>query len=920
MGTTVHVSQLKAQLVDAVTGPAKPMAAAVKNVDAAMKALGRSSADVDRLNRSLDTLRERARRVDAFRSSLAGLSESRRAFREAQENVVRLAREMRNAESPTRSMTAAYRAAQQAVSAASAAFRAQRDAVLSAKAAMEQAGTPARRAAQAQQQLRRQITETNAALQQQRQRQSAAAPSGAGPDRVSLPTAGQAVDAAVGARAVGTARRTYERATAGWTEMDEAVRRQRAIMGFSERAQQPLMAQALRIGQETRFSNADVVRAQTTIGSGLPDALKDPQVIRSITEAARDYALAMRTTMDEGAEAIRARINTSAYDMSSPAAAERSSRHAANRLVQLAKMSGMDHNDVMGYTRFGTAPGRVAGFSEEFQDAMAANLRRVGFEGSMGGNFVRAAATKLSTPTRQALDALAAMGINYRDYNRSGSSFSAEGLGRMTRTTFGRDLNPEALARVREVFNDEDAVRNRDTFTTRLSEILTEAVARRSSRTGEVTAQDRERITKMIDRFHLLSSEGTDTERLMTDILRRGMTPAVARYLFGQEHGGRAQTLRAADVERDAQAIRNTPNNRARAVGDEIQGGAYGAYQRMIGSIETFYMRLGQANDKLLTFAWDKIGNAIDSIAGLPDKVLQLGTAAGVAATALMGIRAALAVKGFLSAGGAAAGGGAAAAAGAAASRAGAMRFLPGIGWVLGAAAVGGAVVEAGWGVSDIAGGRHYTPRSQEDIESLRARAAELETQIAGIRSRTHPSMVGAPNAQLSNLEGELANIRNRIEAGIRAGGEGAQRAAQDLGAKVPEGVAQASGAAIAAGAALGARIVDGIRAGAANSAAPVISGARADGGPVSAGRTYLVGERGPELFTPRQSGAIVPNGGGGGGRSAGRDVVVNVSLTVNANGGGNAAEIAATVRRELQTQVRAAFRGIQADVGLNWS
>lgn len=36
--------------------------------------------------------------------------------------------------------------------------------------------------------------------------------------------------------------------------------------------------------------------------------------------------------------------------------------------------------------------------------------------------------------------------------------------------------------------------------------------------------------------------------------------------------------------------------------------------------------------------------------------------------------------------------------------------------------------------------------------------------------------------------------------------------------------------------------------------------GARAMGGPVSAGKTYLVGERGPELFTPRSMGAIIPN------------------------------------------------------------
>lgn len=36
--------------------------------------------------------------------------------------------------------------------------------------------------------------------------------------------------------------------------------------------------------------------------------------------------------------------------------------------------------------------------------------------------------------------------------------------------------------------------------------------------------------------------------------------------------------------------------------------------------------------------------------------------------------------------------------------------------------------------------------------------------------------------------------------------------------------------------------------------------GARAHGGPVTAGTTYLVGERGPELFTASASGSIVPN------------------------------------------------------------
>ena len=41
--------------------------------------------------------------------------------------------------------------------------------------------------------------------------------------------------------------------------------------------------------------------------------------------------------------------------------------------------------------------------------------------------------------------------------------------------------------------------------------------------------------------------------------------------------------------------------------------------------------------------------------------------------------------------------------------------------------------------------------------------------------------------------------------------------------------------------------------------------GARAEGGPVSSGRPYLVGERGPELFVPQMSGQVVAAGGFGG-------------------------------------------------------
>jgi phage-related minor tail protein len=65
------------------------------------------------------------------------------------------------------------------------------------------------------------------------------------------------------------------------------------------------------------------------------------------------------------------------------------------------------------------------------------------------------------------------------------------------------------------------------------------------------------------------------------------------------------------------------------------------------------------------------------------------------------------------------------------------------------------------------------------------------------------------------------------------------------------------------------------------------ISGTRANGGPVMGGGTYLVGERGPELFTPSSSGNITPNSAMGGG----------ANITVNVQGADPNAVVAALQR-----------------------
>jgi phage-related protein len=61
-----------------------------------------------------------------------------------------------------------------------------------------------------------------------------------------------------------------------------------------------------------------------------------------------------------------------------------------------------------------------------------------------------------------------------------------------------------------------------------------------------------------------------------------------------------------------------------------------------------------------------------------------------------------------------------------------------------------------------------------------------------------------------------------------------------------------------------------------------IFGGGRANGGPVSRGTSYVVGERGPELFVPNTSGKIIPNGGSGG---RGNTINLTVNGAIDAEG-----------------------------------
>lgn len=184
----------------------------------------------------------------------------------------------------------------------------------------------------------------------------------------------------------------------------------------------------------------------------------------------------------------------------------------------------------------------------------------------------------------------------------------------------------------------------------------------------------------------------------------------------------------------------------------------------------------------------------------------------------------------------------------------------------------------------------------------------EIETLVIGVRADT------------AGFSRDVARMRAELDGPLAHGMERAGRALEgalsralttgkfgfeDLRRVALSVLADIARQAVAAG--LDALIGRGGGAGAGGQGAGGLLSAllglpgRATGGPVSGGRGYVVGERGPEIFVPGSAGRIEAGGSAGG--------VRDIRITVNVQGGRDASpERMARSGRQIARAVRSAL------------
>lgn len=158
------------------------------------------------------------------------------------------------------------------------------------------------------------------------------------------------------------------------------------------------------------------------------------------------------------------------------------------------------------------------------------------------------------------------------------------------------------------------------------------------------------------------------------------------------------------------------------------------------------------------------------------------------------------------------------------------------------------------------------------DAESSPARRRGLEREIAQSRIDSRqgdPTMLAGFENGLDQLYLKVSNVSADIEQAMTNAFSGAEDALVEFVmtgefnfSKLVDSILADLTRLLARQAILAVfNAFSGGTSGAAGGLIAGLAGARADGGPVTGGESYLVGERGPEIFQPNQSGTIIPNG-----------------------------------------------------------
>lgn len=590
-----------------------------------------------------------------------------------------------------------------------------------------------------------------------------------------------------------------------------------------------------------------------------------------------------------------------ALNMSTVESASASTRRIVDNLVYGGNATAASVKQMAEAYKFVGAAASAAGESVESTNALIIGLAKAGQLGSEGGVALRSAYVKLLKPTKQGRATMARLGLDYGNYVTGGKRTGAGIAAGLTANGFdmtGATKDIEAALTQHE--GNAEAQRK----------MIYDAVV---AKFGADAAKDREAVLKVVDAAFTLAGSKIDITKLLIDLKKHGATQGDLANIFEGRQSVRMLSLLKADLESILKDINEGATGYSDKRFDIKNQGLESAVKRMSAAWETFNVSIMNAVRPEIVGMMERLSGAVKNLAASNPALLKLGvglTAAAAAAGPLLfafgalgrigafALGALLAPIGLVARGIAAIGTVLAGAFVAGAARLSAMA----IGFRMLTALGAGATFSA-LGASLLAFGRSILLFPVVALRAIGGAMLALVANPVGIAITAVVAALAALGTWVFNnwegIKSFFAGFGEGFTSGLGPAGGAVKALADGLGSVVnwlgqllgpisatnaqwqawgaTLGGVVASGVylvilaiskligflgtvvskAIAAGSAIKGMFTSG---GAAPAASVPLAGARALGGPVSYGKPYLVGERGPELFVPGASGRVETN------------------------------------------------------------
>ncbi len=421
-----------------------------------------------------------------------------------------------------------------------------------------------------------------------------------------------------------------------YREFDKERRYSKVVLGATDEQQKPLVDQAFDGGgMKTRYNAAQYLEGQRSLASRGYN--KDQVLGLAPVTATLGQAFDL-DKLEDGAKLLEGSMLGFGKDVSTKEAANRNAMRSADVEVKSSKISGMTADDITMLLARGAPAARAAHFSEEQLLAFGAALKKINIGGDAAATAFIAMAKNLQSPTHEARTALAAAGINYGDYQKVGK-VNEEGFASEVQRTFGGlKLGPGIRAGLHKIFTDDKIMSDPAMYSGAVTRLLKRDL-------HGTHARDSKAIASLANRYRDDSVTSIDTQALFRDLqAAMAKNPNLQNTIFGSKQGGKIKAGTGEVFEHMLDELMNHSQGFAVEVSNAKLEGFNGELNVVTKSLSNLDMKLGMAFDNggsggLLTRATANVGKTIDAISQLNPGLLRAGGEAVLLAGALAALK-----------------------------------------------------------------------------------------------------------------------------------------------------------------------------------------------------------------------------------------------------------------------------------------